>query len=155
METALSLGILGVALTAILGVLSTAMFTSSSNDRDSVVVAMSEGLMAELRLAPFDSLWLEDPMAASSSVAGPVLPSGLPTDSVYSFDEEGKRLPSGASSAQASYVCIVKKEADTPPLGAPATPCHLMKLRLIFQWPPSAPERSRTTRIISTRIARR
>lgn len=154
-ETALALGIIAVSLTAILGVLGTGMSTSRTNDSESTLVSMSEEVLAQLRLARFDALWLHDPATASQQPGGTLVTAGPPADSIYHFSSEGRQLTGSERMGEAFYVCTVKKEAVAGMVSATGSECHLLKLRLVFQWPAAAAESQRTTRVISTRIARR
>ncbi len=155
-ETILAIGILSVALLGIGTALVTALSASNENDRDTLIVSMSEQILSELRLVPFDALGAASPLDQLRPVAV-LTNSSLLQDSVYYFNADGQPVQGERVQAEGAYRCTVKKK----PLKVDAFPaaeterCELLQLTLLFQRPVSAVEKAVTTRIISARLARR
>lgn len=155
-ETVLALALVSVALLGISSVLVTALSTSGDNDRDTLMVSMSEHILAGLKLVPFDALAAAEPLGQPSP-APLLLISSQPEDSVYYFNSDGQQIPADRVLAEGAYRCTVKKvplqtEAGT---AAEGQRCEMLQLTLLFQTPVVAPETPLTVRTLNVRLARR
>lgn len=153
-ETVLALGVISFAIVAILGLLSVSASTGRDSDRDTMLVSMFTQVMADLRTAPFDALWLADPHAGELVDSAPAVDPGDPVDTVYYFTGEGVLIPSKERTPEAAYRCTVKKTPDASTRGYSQTEFNLMNLHLLFQSPVSAPVSSRNATSIYTTVAR-
>lgn len=155
-EVVLALAIASIAIISVLGALGTAMSTAGENDRDTLLVAMSERVMTDLRALPFDQIWQSDmyPANAPAQASAITTATATPLDTTLYFDGDGRLLVSITPSSQASYVCIIKKTPEDSTRSHLSGECNQMGLQLVFQWPVSAPAANRTSRTLFTRIAR-
>lgn len=155
-EITLALGIAAVALVSVIGLLGVGTGANANSDRETNLVAMSQHVLAQLRVADFDSLWAAEPEA--NDIPTPKGDPGAPQDSVFYFDQEGARLEVGEEeSFKATYECRVKKTPDTGTRISNNGPYNLMKLELFFSAPISAnkdPEKRPTRHTIHASIAR-
>lgn len=160
-ETVLAVGVLAVVVLGISGALLSAVSASGENDRDTLIVSMSEQVLSELRLAPFDALALKNPTESQTAAAPLMRVSAEPKNSVYYFNNDGQRVSAEQQAAEAVYRCTVRKQPLNPASGAAATAgptdprCDLLQVTLMFRTPVTGPETAATTRLISTRLARR
>jgi len=152
-EVVVSLGIVAIAVSGVLGVLSTAMTTTKDNDRETMLVSMNDQVMTDLRVVPFDALWQAVPHSAAISTASSA--QTAPEDTLYYFTNEAVLIPGTAPTSDATYLCTVKKtpDADSQNHGVNGA-YNLLKLQLHFSWPLSAPEANRRAAVINTSLAR-
>lgn len=136
-EVVLALGVAAVALVALIGLLGVAVNTSSSAGHDTLLVAMSNGVLNDLRGAEFDALWKDTPRTQKSPTAPPV--GAAWADSTYYFSNEGALVAATKKADFATtYQCVVKKTPDPTSQLTPTSPFNLVKLQLTFTWPVSA-----------------
>lgn len=155
-ETVLAIALLSVALLGISSVLVTALSTSGANDRDTLMVSMSEHILAELKLVPFDALGAAAPLDEPSP-SPLLLTSSQLQDSVYYFNSDGQQIAADRVQADGAYRCTVKKASLPTESGAAAAGqrCEMLRLTLLFQTPVAAPETPLTVRTLTVRLARR
>ena len=134
-EVVLALGVASVALVAVIGLMGVAVNTSSSAGNDTLLVAMTNGVLNDLRSAEFDSLWKDVPRNFKNVAVS----TGAAVDSTYYFSNEGALVPAAsAADFSTQYQCVVKKTPDPASQVAAGKPFNLMKLQLTFTWPVSA-----------------
>ncbi len=136
-EVVLALGVASVALVSIIGLMGVAVNTSGSAGHDTLFVAMTNGVLNDMRSAEFDSLWKDIPRNFKN--VAPVSGTAAPVDSIYYFSNEGALVPA-ANKADFStmYQCVVKKTPDPASQVAAGKPFNQMKLQITFTWPVSA-----------------
>lgn len=153
-EVVLALGVATVALVSVVGLLGVAVNTSGSAGHDTLLVAMSNEVLNDLRAAEFDALWKDVPRTAKSVAA----PTGAPADSTYYFSNEGALVAAANKADFATlYQCVVKKTPDPASQLTASSPHNLLKLQLTFTWPVSAnadPAKRPNRQIIYASIAR-
>lgn len=138
-EVVLALGVAAFALMAVLGLLSVAINSGKEAADDTMLVSMSNNLLATWRGKPFAEIPLESNPAAN-------LPPGTTVTTDIYFDENGVRLMDAAGNdlerapalaAGAIYKCKTKIQGDVPT--ATGAQVNLLRIELCFQWPAMAP----------------
>ncbi|MFZ4599777.1 MAG: type IV pilus modification PilV family protein [Terrimicrobiaceae bacterium] len=149
-EVALSLGIVAVALTAIVGLLSVTVGQTKAITDDTLIADMSGDLLNTLRKQPFDGI---------SSV--PVVYYNIDGQRVNPTAADGsvESMPAGSAiSAGAVYKCAPRVTSDTnttrpdPAGGDDIT--NLWRITLDFSWPVTAAGTPVNRRNIHADIAR-
>ncbi len=136
-EVVLALGVAAVALVAIIGLLGVSVNTSGSAGHDTLLVAMSNGVLNDLRGAEFDALWKDTPRTQKSPTAPS--PGVVWADSTYFFSNEGALVDAARKADFATtYQCVVKKTPDPTSQLTPGSPFNFVRLQLTFTWPVSA-----------------
>lgn len=136
-EVVLALGVATVALVAIIGLLGVAVTTSGSAGHETLLAAMSNGVLNDLRGAEFDALWEDAPRTKQKPTAPS--PGVAWKDSTYYFSNEGAIVDATKKADFATlYQCVVKKTPDPASQLTPGSPFNLVKLQLTFTWPVSA-----------------
>jgi uncharacterized protein (TIGR02598 family) len=136
-EVVLALGVASIALVTIIGLLGVAVNTSGSAGHDTLLVAMTNEVLNDLRAAEFDGLWKALPRAEKKPT--PAATSVAWADSTYYFSNEGALVDAAKAADFATmYQCVVKKTPDPTSQLTPTSPYNLVKLQLTFTWPVSA-----------------
>jgi len=136
-EVVLALGVASIALVSVIGLMGVAVNTSGRAGHDTLLVAMTNGVLNDLRAAEFDALWKAKPREEKKPVAPAA--SAAPLDSIYYFSNEG--APVGVAKKDefsTIYQCVVKKTPDPTSQLSTGSPYNLVKLQLTFTWPVSA-----------------
>jgi len=146
-EIVLAMGIISFTLTSIMGVLSVSMGSSKASTDDTVIAAMVNDVVGDLRRQSFD--------AAKNYVQAASSP-------VVFFDSCGRRLRNNtgmvdldrpsALAAGAVYQCTQTAQTDNDTSSANGT-ANMLRANLVFTWPAAAipPPNSR---VIHASIAR-
>jgi uncharacterized protein (TIGR02598 family) len=146
-EVALAMGVASFALTGILSLLSVSLDSSKASTDDTVLATMANDVVVGLRRQPFDN-------------AKQYIEAATPP--VVFFDVAGKQIPdsgsgpattSGPASNRSVYKCTITAQPDQNTLGTDGTTANMLRAKLIFQWPASAPSPAHT-RVVHASIAR-
>lgn len=156
-EVALALAVAAVALVSIVGVLGVGMQAHGTAGDETVLAAMSNRVLQDLRARPFDALWSEEPWNAHAAL--PADDAEAPPSTRYLFTQEGLPLPFDAlpEDLAAHYDCLVHKQPDLETQARENGVFNRLRVRLFFTWPVAAsqtPERRPNQRSLDASIAR-
>ena len=147
-EIALAVGVIAFSLTAIVGLLVSALGSSKESTDDTLIAAMTKSVVSDLRQKPFTSVL---------SLAA------LTSPTIY-FDGGGNRLldSSGADltsaatalNAGAIYQCTEIFSPDANTMSANATQkVNLMHIQFTFKWPVTAASTTKNSKIMYASVA--
>jgi uncharacterized protein (TIGR02598 family) len=128
-EVVIAMGIAAVSLVTALGLLGASLNSQDLSANDTVLVSMTEHVLSDLRNAPFDTLWDEQP----GGVAPASQPMTEPLNTRYYFSREGDLVEE--TDFRAYYECVVVKTRDETTRSPKLGPYNLLKLELSFNYP--------------------
>ena len=132
-EIVLALGITAFALSGVVGLFSVAATTGKASMDDTVLVAMANRAISDLRRQDFATL------LSTSSVTPPATPAPVAMAPVF-FDVSGQWLGTATTGipAGATYRCTQTVQADAGTASAVNSSVRLLHVTLQFTWPAQA-----------------